>query len=419
MGRVSDGDSLRVLDGEVWLGDEPVARGDVLDMDRVAERTEQARAGLAARLEAFTLDAAEYLRREHALLLDDVGHPQPGRTTFRGREVLVVSAAHDHRADLHALRPYLRDRHPVLIGVDAGADALLDVGLTPDVVVGDLDSAVRRGPALRRRDGRAHGARRPARPMRERLERYGVEPVPFAAAGTAEDAALLLADAGGADVIVLAGSHSDLVEFLDRGRSAMASTFLTRLRVGPRLLEARTAARLHGTRLPPWHLVLLVLAGLLAVAVAVGTTPVGQEWVDSGSRHRRRDLARHRQRNPGLVLMIDFRYHLVSLVAMLLRAGGRHRPRRRPAAGARYAASCQRGDQRRRHGGAAGASSTVSSGSTSSGPTTARHRRPRARRPARRAASVSMLVLPGADPHGRQGAHRRPRGRPVPGWPRR
>ena len=281
MSRVSDGDALRVLDGEVWLGDEPVARGDVLDMDRVAERTEQARAGLAARLEAFTLDAAEYLRREHELLLDDVGIPTL-TTTLRGREVLVVSATHHHRADLRALRGYLRDRHPVLIGVDAGADALLDVGLKPDVVVGDLDALSARG--LRcGAEMVAHTARDGRPPQRERLERYGVKPVPFRAAGTAEDAALLLADAGGADVIVLAGSHADLVEFLDRGRSAMASAFLTRLRVGPRLLEARTAARLHSTRLSPWHLVLLVLAGLLAVAVAVGTTPVGQEWIDSAA----------------------------------------------------------------------------------------------------------------------------------------
>ncbi len=281
MSRVSDGDRLRVLDGAVWLGDEPVARGDVLDMDRVAERTELARAGLASRLEAFTLDAAEYLRREHELLLDDVGIPSLS-TTFRGREVLVVSAAYDYRADLRALRTYLRDRHPVLVGVDAGADALLEVGLKPDVVVGDLDglsaAALRCGAEMvahRARDGRA--------PLRERLERYGVKPVPFPSAGTAEDAALLLADAGGADVVVLAGSHSDLVEFLDRGRSAMASAVLTRVRVGPRLLEAGTAARLHGTRLSPWHLVLLVLAGLLAVAVAVGVTPVGQEWIDSAA----------------------------------------------------------------------------------------------------------------------------------------
>ena len=279
--RLSEGERVRVQGGGVWLGDEQVSEGDVLDASRVQELTERARSGLAARLEAFTLDSAEFLRREHALLLDDVGIPALG-TSMRGRPALVVSATHDHRAELRALRPYLRDRRPVLVGVDAGADALLAMGLPPDIVVGNLDraseEALRCGAELvahRPRDGRA--------PRPERLERLGLEPVGFAVSGTAEDAAVLLVDAAGADTIVLAGSPAGLMEFLDCGRSAMASTFLTRLRAGPRLVDARTAVRLHGASLAGWHLVLMVLVGVLAVAVAVGTTPVGERWFDSGA----------------------------------------------------------------------------------------------------------------------------------------
>jgi len=281
LGRVSDGDRLRVDGGAVWRREEQVAEGDLLHADRVAELTEHARSGLGARLEAFTLDSAEYLRREHDLLLDDVGIPALA-TRMRGRVVLVVSAARDHRGDLRALRLFIRERHPLLVGVDAGADAVLDAGLTPDLVVGNLDEAsdavLGCGAELV-----AHGPRDGGPPAPERLERLGVEPLRFAVSGTAEDAALLLADAGGAEVIVLAGAHADLMDFLDRGRSAMASAFLTRLRVAPRLLDARTAAHLYRSRLAAWHLVLVLLAGLLAVAVAVATTPVGQEWFESGT----------------------------------------------------------------------------------------------------------------------------------------
>jgi uncharacterized membrane-anchored protein len=279
--RLSDGDRVRIQGGSVWRGDEQLAEGDLLDEPRVQELTERARSGLSMRLEAFTLDSAEFLRREHATLLDDVGIPAL-TTTLRDRPVVVVSATHDHRAELRALRPYLRDRRPVLVGVDAGADALLDLGLKPDVVVGDLDRAseavLSSGAELV-----AHRSRSGRPPRPERLERLGLEPVGFAVSGTPEDAAVLLADAGGAEVVVLVGSPAGLREFLDRGRSAMASTFLTRLRVGPRLVDARTVARLHGTGIAFWQLLVLLLAGLLAVGVAVSTTPVGERWVDSGA----------------------------------------------------------------------------------------------------------------------------------------
>ncbi len=281
--RLTDGDLVRVHDGGVYVGDDLVAEGDVLTADVVAVRKDAARDGLTAQLEAFTLDAAEHLRREHELLLDGVGIPDL-TTQVRGREVVVVSATHEHVADLRALRGYLRDRRPVLVGVEGGADALRTAGHTPDLVVGDLDeisdASLRCGAEVVARVG--HEA---LVGHRERLERLAVEPVVFSTSGRSQDAALLLVDAAGADVIVTAGSAPGLVELFDEGRAAMASSVLTRMRVGPRLLEARSAARLHGSRLRPWHLVALVLAGLLAIAVAVSATPVGAEWTDTASAH--------------------------------------------------------------------------------------------------------------------------------------
>lgn len=276
---LSEGDRVRVHDGVLYVDDRAVGSGEVLDGPAVAARTEQARSGMAARLEAFTLDTAEHLRRESALLLEGAGIP-PLSTPMAGRDVVVVAVAHDHQAELRALRPYLKDRRPVLVGVDAGADALRAAGLRPDLVVGHPDEVS--DAALRVAGEVVVPAARDAGPVdRDRLERLGVEPTVFAATGSSADAALLLSDAAGAEVVVTVGWPPDLVAFLDQGRQQMATDFLTRLRVGPRLLEARAAARLHAHPLRGWHLLLLVLAALVAVAVSVAATPVGQEWADT------------------------------------------------------------------------------------------------------------------------------------------
>ncbi len=283
LARLTDGEVVRIHDGVIHAGERQVAAGVVLDAALVEQRKDQARAGLTAQLQAFTLDAAEHLRREHELLLDGVGIPEVA-TRLRGREVVVVSPTHDHRADLRGLRGYLRDRRPVLVGVEGGADTLLEAGLTPNLVVGDLDELTDR--VLRcGAEIVAHVTRDSTVGNRERLERLGVEPVPFAMSGTSQDAALLLVDHAGAEIVVVAGAHPDLVEFFDQGRSAMASAFLTRLKVGPRLLDAKAAARLHGSRLRAWHLLLLVLTGLLAVGVSVAATPVGAGWIDDAGAY--------------------------------------------------------------------------------------------------------------------------------------
>ena len=138
----------------------------------------------------------------------------------------------DYKHDLRALRAYIREYRPVLIAVDGGADALIDDGRTPDIIIGDFDSlspvALHCGAELVHHvhpDGRAPGI--------ERLATAGVSFERFVAEGTSEDAALLLAFEAGAELIVAVGTHATMVEFLDKGRRGMASTFLTRLRLGP------------------------------------------------------------------------------------------------------------------------------------------------------------------------------------------
>ena len=276
-GRLRDGDVVRVLGGTVYAADgSVVAEGEAQTPEVVASATAEARAGVAVQLEAFAANTMEYLKRERDLLLDGVGVPDI-RTELDGRHVLVVVRGYDYRQDLLALRHYIREYKPILIGVDGGADALLEEGLKPDLIVGDMDSvsdaALRCGAEIvvhAYRDGTAPGL--------ARVQELGVTPTVFPAAGTSEDVALLLADDKGASLIVAVGTHATLVEFLDKGRAGMASTFLTRLRVGGKLIDAKGVSRLYRHRIPGVTLALLVVATLVTFAVALTVTPGGESY---------------------------------------------------------------------------------------------------------------------------------------------
>lgn len=273
--RVRDGERLRLEGATLYRGREIVAQGVLQSKDTVAVAMAEARAGLATQLEAFAANTMTYLEREHDLLLDGVGIPVVG-TAMEGRHVLVVVRGYHHREDIVALRPYIREFRPVIIAVDGGADAVLEAGYRPDVIVGDFDSVSDRALASGAelvvhayRDGRAPGL--------QRLTDLGHETVVFPASGTSEDAAMMLADSSGADLIVAVGTHGTLEEFLDRGRSGMASTFLTRLRVGGKLVDAQGVSRLYRSRISPWALFGLVAACLLTILVAAYSSPAGQD----------------------------------------------------------------------------------------------------------------------------------------------
>lgn len=262
-----EGERIRLHDGVLYRGEEVVAKGISQDSQTVAEQMDEARAGLSTQLEAFTANTLEYLRRERDLLLDGVGVPEI-HTPMDGKHVLIVVRGYDYREDLVALRPYIREYRPVLIGVDGGADALVENGYVPDLIVGDMDSVkdetLKSGAEVvvhAYRDGRAPGS--------ERLERLGVDSIEFPATGTSEDVAMLLADSKGASLIVAVGTHNSLVEFLDKGRSGMASTFITRLRVGAKLVDAKGVGRLYRSRVSTFQVVALIAAGLFALGVAM------------------------------------------------------------------------------------------------------------------------------------------------------
>jgi uncharacterized membrane-anchored protein len=274
MTAVRDGARVAVADDQLLLDGTLVATGRRLTAEAVAADMEAARAGLSLQLEAFAANTMEFLRRERDLLLDGVGVPDI-RTVLEGRHALVVVRGYHYKDDLVTLRSYVREYRPVLIGVDGGADAILAAGWKPDLIVGDMDSvsdaALRSGAEIvvhAYRDGRAPGL--------ERVRQLGIDAVVFPATGTSEDVAMLLADDKGATLIAAVGTHVTLVEFLDKGRSGMASTFLTRLRVGGKLVDAKGVSRLYRSRISNRQVLLLLAAGVLALVAALAVTPTGQ-----------------------------------------------------------------------------------------------------------------------------------------------
>ena len=298
-GRYPNGGPLRLLNAGVLLYDAPESTFDRIPdgttvvcgtdgvqvngvhleglqrrtTDDVLAAMDDARGSIGVEIERFAVNTLEYMRHEGHALFEPLVVP-PLTTDLEGRHVLVVVRGHDYREDLRALRPYIREYQPVLIGVDGGADALLEVGLTPDIIIGDFDSvseqAVGCGADLVHHvhlDGRAPG--------REQLLEWKVPYVEFVADGMSEDVSMLMAYEAGASLIVAVGTHATMVEFLDKGRKGMSSTFLTRLRLGPVLVDAKGVSRLYEGRVRRRDIAILVAAALLAmIVVSVVSEPI-------------------------------------------------------------------------------------------------------------------------------------------------
>jgi uncharacterized membrane-anchored protein len=278
--KVREGDPVRVDGDRIYARGALVGVGARRTLDDVLAEMERAREHLGERFESFARNTLEYLQAERDLLFGGMGLPAL-RHELRRRHVLVVVRGYGYKEDLAALRPYIRDVRPILVGVDGGADALLDEGYVPDLIVGDMDSVSDRALELARPDARGrastelvvHAYRDGRAPGRARLEALGLPYHVVEATGTSEDLAFLLAHEEGAELIVAVGTHGNLREFLDKGREGMASTFLVRLRVGEILMDAKGVSRLYRSGLRRGDLLLLVGSAALAVALVAGVSP--------------------------------------------------------------------------------------------------------------------------------------------------
>jgi uncharacterized membrane-anchored protein len=240
---LSEGEQITVRGGVVLRDGEQILEGEVQELDAIRHAHDRQRLKLGEAIEAFAENTMSHIRDERELLGGRLELPE-FETRFRDRPCLIVVRGVDHQKDLRILRPYVRDQHPVIVAVDGGAGAILEQGLEPDMIVGDMDSAsdaaLRSGAELvvhAYPDGRAPG--------RDRLDRLGLPYKVVPAPGTSEDVAMLVAAEKGAELIVMVGSHFNLMEFLDKNRKGMSSTFLTRLRVGEILVDAKGVSRLY------------------------------------------------------------------------------------------------------------------------------------------------------------------------------
>jgi uncharacterized membrane-anchored protein len=270
--KLRDGQQVAVTgDGAVLVGDEEVLRGRLLTVPELESELAAQRERIDEVLGEFAMNTVEHVRQETDILTGSIDFP-PTEVSFRDRHVLIVVRGERHRRDLKALRTYIRNVRPLIVAVDGGADGVLEAGLKPDIILGDMDSAsdsalgcgaeliVHAYP-----DGRAPGE--------ERLVEMGLPHTVVPAAGTSEDVAMLMAHEKGADLIVSVGAHFNLIEFLDRKRGGMSSTFLTRLRIGEKLVDAKGVSRLYRPSSTLMPVIFFLVAFLVLVTILIITSP--------------------------------------------------------------------------------------------------------------------------------------------------
>jgi len=281
--KIKDGTRVRICDGAVYSGDRRLIVGTERGDHEISELMHEAKSGLVAHLEAFAGNTIEFIRSESPLLIDGIGIPDVDVELNR-RHVVIVGEEDSATNDVKSLKPFIKEYQPVLVGVGAGADVLRKAGYRPQLIVGDPDKmtadVLRCGAQVvlpADADGHAPGL--------DRIQDLGIGAMTFPAAGSATDLALLLVDHHGAALIVTAGHTATIEEFFDRTRAqSNPSTFLTRLKVGQKLVDAKAVATLYRSRISGGAIAFLVLAMLVAIIVALWVARADHsvlDWVAS------------------------------------------------------------------------------------------------------------------------------------------
>lgn len=276
---IEDGRSVRLVGGRIYKGDRLLGAGYVLEENELQERYKAANKNIDFELYDFAENTMQYIKRERKILFSDLALPEI-ETKLEDKSVLVVVRGQDFESDILALRSFIRDEAPVLIAVDGGADALIERGLKPNIIVGDMDSVsdktLRSGAELV-----VHAYMNGNAPGMQRIKEMSLEDraYSFPFPGTSEDAALVLAYEKGARLIVMVGSHVNLIDFLDKNRAGMASTFLTRLKVGDRLVDAKGISRIYKSKASAIHLLMLIAGAIVLMAAIVMTSPAVRSFL--------------------------------------------------------------------------------------------------------------------------------------------
>jgi uncharacterized membrane-anchored protein len=272
---IQEDDILEIIDEEIYRNGELLGKGQLLTEELIQLKLAETEKNFEHELEKFIENTLDYAKKEKEFILGSLKLPEI-KTVFQGRHVLVVVRGQNYKEDLHAIKSYIDEFNPILIGVDGGGDALLEFGYTPDMIVGDMDSVSDKCLLLCKEivvhaypDGRAPGL--------TRVESLNRTAVVFPAPGTSEDIAMLLAFDKGADLIVAVGTHSNMVDFLEKGRKGMASTFLVRLKVGSKLIDAKGVNKLYKESVKIKHLVGLLIGAMIPIFIVGIMAPSVQQ----------------------------------------------------------------------------------------------------------------------------------------------
>ncbi|MEW6573070.1 MAG: putative cytokinetic ring protein SteA [Bacillota bacterium] len=268
---IPEGSEVEVIEGNVYANGAFIAHGENLSIEKILEGMAAAKSRLGEVLVQFVDNTLSYARDEISLIAQQMPMP-PLRTKIQGRHALIVVRGFDYKEDLHAIGSYIREMRPVLIGVDGGADALREFGYRPDIVIGDMDS-VSDEALLEAQEVIVHAYPNGKAPGLKRVEELRKDAVTLPLRGTSEDVAMLLAYEKGASLIVAVGTHSNVMDFLEKGRQGMGSTFLVRLKVGSILIDAKGVSRLYQGRVRVRYLAQVVAAALLPITAVAAISP--------------------------------------------------------------------------------------------------------------------------------------------------
>lgn len=274
---ITEGETLSVHGGNVYRGEECIACGRLMTPERLLVETAAAREHLDVELQRFVHNTLSYVQQEKGLLFEAAKLPY-FQVDMRDRPVVVVVRGEGARQDLAAIHGFIRDRKPIIIGVDGGADLIRAQGFTPHIIFGDMDSisdeCLRCGAQLI-----VHAYPNGRCPGKERLDKLGLSYEVLPGRGTSEDVIILAAYEKGAEMLIAVGTHFNLIDFLDKARNGMSSTFLVRLRVGSRLIDAKGVSRLYHVPYPLVHMSLMIVTTIIAAITVLTLSAEARSFI--------------------------------------------------------------------------------------------------------------------------------------------